>query len=181
MFTPPPMPAWDGLHPLVVHFPVALLLVAPLIVLLSLVLRRHATGLSIAALVLMLLGVAGAILAVETGEATAELVDRTDAISKVLEMHSDMAETARTVFAVLLVLYGLILLAPAAWRRMRGGELAKPVVLGATLVFLAVYAAACLILANTAHLGGTLVHGYGVRAMMGQLPLGAPVNKADSD
>ncbi len=31
----PPLPTWDGIHPLVVHFPIALLLVAPLLVLLA--------------------------------------------------------------------------------------------------------------------------------------------------
>ena len=31
----PPIPSWDGLHPLIVHFPIALLLVAPLLVVLG--------------------------------------------------------------------------------------------------------------------------------------------------
>ena len=181
MFAPPPLPAWDGLHPLVVHFPVALLLVAPLLVLLSLMVRRHATGISIAAFTVMLLGVAGAAVAVSTGEAGAELVERTEQVSKVLEEHEEMAEIVRVVFFSLFVAYGLILLAPAAWRRFRPGtEIPKAALLGAKLVFLAAYAAACLILANTAHLGGTLVHGYGVRAMMGA-PAPEKGEKPDKD
>jgi uncharacterized membrane protein len=181
MFTPPPVPPWDGLHPLVVHFPVALLLVAPLLVVLSLVVRRHATGISIAAFVLMLLGVAGAVVAVSTGEAAGELVERTDAISKTLERHAELAETARTVFAVLLLVYGIILCVPAAWRRVRKEDLPGGTVVAAKLVFLAVYAACTLILANTAHLGGVLVHTHGVRAMMGGTAPPAETKSGDHD
>ncbi len=39
----PPFPSWDGLHPLIVHFPIALLLVAPLFVVLGLA-RAAALG-----------------------------------------------------------------------------------------------------------------------------------------
>ena len=33
----PPIPSWDGLHPLVVHFPIALLLAAPVLLLAGMV------------------------------------------------------------------------------------------------------------------------------------------------
>ena len=31
----PPIPSWDGLHPLIIHFPIVLLLVAPVLVLIG--------------------------------------------------------------------------------------------------------------------------------------------------
>ncbi len=48
----PSLPGWDGLHPLVVHFPIALLLVAPVFVVLGLVLPRAGRGFLVGALVL---------------------------------------------------------------------------------------------------------------------------------
>ncbi|HMM34152.1 MAG TPA: hypothetical protein PKA62_05380, partial [Thermoanaerobaculia bacterium] len=72
----PPMPSWDGLHPLIVHFPVALLLVAPVLVLLALVVRGHRRGLLLAALALMVLGTAASWVAVSTVEAAGKLADR---------------------------------------------------------------------------------------------------------
>jgi uncharacterized membrane protein len=32
MLTLPPLPTWQAIHPLIVHFPIALLLVAPLFI-----------------------------------------------------------------------------------------------------------------------------------------------------
>ena len=63
----PPIPPWNGCHVLVVHFPIALLLVAPLFILLGLVVPRLNRAFYLAGLLLMALGACGAILAVEAG------------------------------------------------------------------------------------------------------------------
>ncbi len=158
----PPLPSWDGLHPLVVHFPIALLLVAPILVVLGLIFSKHWNGFALAAFALMVLGTIGAFVAVSTGEAGAGLVERTEAISQVLEQHEDLAETTRTVFAFLTVIFGAIVLTPMILKTTL-----KPVLrVGLNVAFLALYAFGALLLANTAHEGGRLVHEYGVQAMV---------------
>jgi uncharacterized membrane protein len=164
----PPIPSWDGLHPLVVHFPIALLLVAPVFVILGLVFRKHWSGFAVTALVLMVLGTIGAFIAVATGEAGASLVERTEAISEVLEQHEDLAETTRTVFAVLTIIFAAILIVPVALR----SALKPGVNIGLNAAFLVLYAFGALLLANAAHEGGRLVHEYGVQALTASGPSG---------
>ncbi len=67
----PPIPSFVGLHPLLVHYPIALLTIAPLLLAAGLVLRRHAPVLDGVALTLMAIGAAGAVAAVATGLAAA--------------------------------------------------------------------------------------------------------------
>ncbi len=175
MFGLPPFPGWDGLHPLVVHFPVALLLVAPLFVLVGLAWRRNRTAFMAAALVLMALGTIATYVAVPTGEAAAKLAERTPEINAVIERHEDLAETSRMVFTALTVVFAALVLAPVALRR-EPGEFAT---IGLALLFLAVYGAGTLVLANTAHNGGRLVHELGVRSIMPAAPL--PAAEAEKD
>ncbi len=160
--TLPPWPGWDGLHPLVIHFPIALLMVAPLFVLLALVLRRHATQLSWATLALLVLGTIATWVAVSTGRAAGELAEHTDAINAVILRHEEMAETTRLVFTVLTLLYALVTFAPGPLRRLRRPALA----LVTNAVFLVVLAGASLLVVSTAHQGGRLVHQLGVHAIM---------------
>jgi uncharacterized membrane protein len=155
-----PLPDWDHLHPLVVHFPVALLLVAPLLVILGALWKKHASGLLLAALLLMALGTAAAYVAVETGEAAAEQVERSPQIKPVLSHHHRLADRTRLVFTGLTTLFAAIVLLPAFLRR----ELKRPLALGLYAVFLLLYAGGTVLLANTAHNGGRLVHEFGVRA-----------------
>ncbi len=115
----PPLPSWDGLHPLVVHFPIALLLVAPLFILLGLALSRGRPFLW-AALLLMAIGTAGTFFAVSTGEAAGKLAERTPQINAVLEHHEHLAERTRAGFAALTVIFAVILLLPAVFRRKPG-------------------------------------------------------------
>lgn len=169
----PPIPSWDGLHPLVIHFPVALLLVAPVLVVLGALWKKHASGLLLAALVLMVLGTAAAYVAVETGEAAAELADRSPEINPVLHHHQQLAERTRLVFTGLTVVFAAIVLVPAFLKR----EFKRPLQLAIYALFLVLYAGGALLLANTAHNGGRLVHEFGVRAFVPpaqQTPAQAP-------
>ncbi len=159
----PTIPGWDGLHPLVVHFPIALLMVAPILVILGLVIPKYRPGFLASAFVLMLLGTIGAYFAVETGEAGAQLVDITgnESLAAAIDHHQALGEDTRLVFTVLTGLMALLLFVPLFVRRPMG----KPVALF-SIVFLAVYGASLLLLANTASAGGELVHRFGVHAIL---------------
>jgi uncharacterized membrane protein len=161
----PPLPSWDGLHPLVVHFPIALLLIAPLFVLLGVALSRGRPFLW-AALLLMVIGTAGTFFAVSTGEAAGKLAERTPQINAVLEHHEQLAERTRAGFAALTAIFAVILLLPAAFRR-KAGRLSRVV---APLLFLVFYGAVVVLLVNTAHNGGRLVHELGVQALVAPAP-----------
>jgi uncharacterized membrane protein len=159
----PALPAWTGLHPLVVHFPIALLLVAPIIVVLALFMRSHRIGLGASALVLMILGTTAAFVAVSTGTAAGELAERSAAMAPTLEHHEELAETTRTIFALLTCMFAALYGAPL----LRGRQWSNGLHTALTVVFLMFYAGGMLVLVNTAHLGGQLVHQFGVRAMVG--------------
>lgn len=162
MIEMPPIPSWEGLHPIIIHFPIGLLLVAPLFVALSVISKKWGRAFALSALILMALGTAAAFLAVETGEAAAKIADRSPEINKVLQHHQELADKVRIIFSVLTLLFASLLFVPKILKK----ELKPAVTVGITLVFLLLYMAGALVLANTAHNGGILVHGYGVHALV---------------
>ncbi|HET7748309.1 MAG TPA: DUF2231 domain-containing protein [Terriglobales bacterium] len=172
----PPIPAWDALHPLIVHFPIALLLVAPLFIVIGALLQPEKGRVYLfSALILMALGTTAVFVALETGEAAAKLAERTPEINAVLEHHEQLAETTRIAFSVLTVIFAAIILLPRLLRRSPGWLAGR----GLLLLFLVVYGAGTLLLVNTAHNGGRLVHEFGVKAMVepGALPTAAEAER----
>ena len=162
----PPLPSWDSLHPLVVHFPIALLLVAPLLVLASLIAGTHARGLAIGAVILMLLGSAGAVVAVSTGEAAGELADQTEQSAPVLHEHEELGEFVRNYFLVMTCAYILWVGIPWMLQRRRGVAPRQVIIVAGTLVYLVIYGYGALKVVDTGHLGGRLVHEFGIRALL---------------
>ena len=165
----PPIPSWDAMHPLIVHFPIALLLVAPILVIVGMFLPKHSRGLFIAGFVLMAMGTIATYVAVATGEAAGELAERTPGVAAVLEGHEKLAETTRLIFTALTVIFAAILFSPLLFKRRLGNK--SSLVL--TLAFLLLYSAGSLVLVNVAHQGGRLVHEFGVRAMVTTTPASA--------
>jgi uncharacterized membrane protein len=164
MELPPP----GGSHVLVVHFPIALLLSAPVLVVLALLVPKLRRGIALAALAVMAMGATGAVAAVGTGEDAAEEAKDTAAgraAEGLLEEHEEAGERTRTAFLVLFGAYGLMQLVPV----LRKKEFGRKADLSLHGVFLLLYAVGCLQLAHTAHLGGRLVHERGVHA-----PVAAP-------
>lgn len=154
-----PLPTWNGLHPIVVHFPIALLLVAPVVILATVVFEKHARVLSVVTLCLISIGTATTFLAEETGEAAARKADIPEIAAEALENHEELAELTVKIFAALLVVYGAITAAGIVFR----GTLSRGVRILLNLGFLVLYLGGAVTLAKTAHAGGTLVHQYGVR------------------
>jgi uncharacterized membrane protein len=180
MFMFPPISSWDAMHPLIVHFPIALLLVTPILIILGIVLPKQARGLFIAALVVMALGTIATYFAVATGEAAGELAERTPGAAAVLEQHEDLAETTRLIFTALTVVFAAILFVPSIFKRTLNRKIAVAV----NMVFLLFYAGGAVFLMNVAHQGGRLVHEFGVRASISSsqpAPATKPAKPHDDD
>lgn len=158
MIALPPIPPWEELHPLIIHFPIALLLTAPLFILIgALVTPQRSRPYFVAALLLMVLGTAGVWFAVATGKATADLVERTPQVATALERHEELAESSRAVFTVGTLLFAVIVMVPRLFHR----EASRVITSMVPIAFVVAYAGAALLLTKTAHEGGRLVHELG--------------------
>jgi uncharacterized membrane protein len=155
-------PAWNGIHELIVHVPIILLLVAPFFVIVSMGLpaakRRPFLG---SALTLMVLGTAMTFLAVATGEAAMKVVASAPAFKAALEEHRALAETTTGLFFALTIGFTALVFAP----RLLGRELESRINTVLLAVYLLFYATGALFLIHTALQGGHLAHGLDVKSV----------------
>jgi uncharacterized membrane protein len=142
------------LHPLVVHFPIALIVIAGVT---AIVWSIRATAFwRRATLLLMALGMAGGLFAYFTGDAIEEQSEGTPIVEELVGLHEDVALYALIVTGVALV--GLAAL--SVWLERRTTlerDPPDPLVPRLVLTVLTVLAAA--LIAWTAHIGGTMVWG----------------------
>jgi uncharacterized membrane protein len=151
---------WSAAHPSIVHFPIALLMVAPVFVVTAIVVRPERTAFGLSAFILMVLGTVAAFVAVASGEASAGALAVSEATHELIEQHEERAELARTLFASLTLVYGVILLVPLFVRKWSASWPFRTL----STVFLLLYLVALAVLVSAAHRGGMLVHEHGVLA-----------------
>jgi uncharacterized membrane protein len=147
------IPVW---HPLVVHFPIALVLVAALTTIAWSI--RGTPFWRRCALLLFTLGMIGGIVAYQTGEAMEEQSEGTPIVEELVGLHEDLA-----LYTLLVTGATLVALAGLSWwldRRITI-ERSPPDPVVARVVLAAVALAAALLVAWTAHVGGTMVWGVG--------------------
>ena len=140
----------ESLHPLIVHFPIALLLTALCLDTLALVSRRP--GLHRVALWNLCLGTVGAAAAVLTGLQAEDVAKHSFEIWQVIELHKRLGITT--------LILGLM---TAGWRLRYRDRLTPR---SRTLTFFAMLAMTGT-LAYGAHLGGRLVYEFGVGGPFG--------------
>jgi uncharacterized membrane protein len=156
----PPVPPYEGLHPIVVHFPIALLFIVPVFLLLAAIWKSQSRGMLLAALIVCSLGTLSAFFAVATGEATESYAHAVPHAAQTLDRHEDLAELARNLYVGVTILLAVVVI--VLWRHVeRIGAIAR---WGVVLGLLLVMAAPMLVLMNAAHAGGVLVHVHGVKA-----------------
>lgn len=146
------------LHPMLVHFPIALIIAAFAFDLAALVTRRP--SFSSAALYTSALATLGAVAAYMSGEPAEEAAERIPGIEAVLERHEDLGKLLMFAAIALLAIRLVIV-----WRRWHEQVAARAVTaaLSLGLVFL---------VGVTGFYGGKLVyeHGAGVAPVMRELP-----------
>lgn len=141
-----------NVHPLLVHFPIALLIAALVLDLVALFARKDRLTVGTGAiLVLAALGAAAALITGFLAEETVEAMPPDEARHETLEAH-ELAAIAVLVLTIALALWRV-----AARMEYPQGRL--------RWLYLALLAVACVLVSITGHLGGTLVyvHGVGVR------------------
>jgi uncharacterized membrane protein len=148
------LPPWNHIHPALVHFPIALLTVAPLLVLLGLLWPAQRRGIHAAALVLLGLGLGGLVLALQSGDAVERYARATPALLAGLREHELLAQKTTFMSGLLAVSFAVLWGLPLLRKR----ELSKPLNLGLLLVWLLLSAGGVLALGLTGHAGGHLVH-----------------------
>lgn len=164
MFGLPPIPPLEGLHPIVVHFPIGILLIAWLPMLIGVIDKKRRNTWLASAFMLLLVGTIAAFAAIFTGEATEEIVGpASQLVENAIHDHEEAAEMARNLFIVTTIVFLAVWL---TWAKVNEKKKAPVAVAGGALI-VASYTLASLALANAGHLGGVLVHQYGIQAPLG--------------
>ncbi len=155
-----PIPSWAALHPLVIHFPITLLLLAPLFVVLAARgSREKQRAFLLSGLILMVVGTVSLYMAMGTGWAASGVVRRTPEITALLEKHQALAREAAITFSVATATFALILLITKF--DIRASDI-TPLL---PLTFIASYVVGLVLLIAAAHNGARLVHEFGVHAI----------------
>ncbi|TLY22805.1 MAG: DUF2231 domain-containing protein [Nitrospirae bacterium] len=132
------------IHPMVVHFPIALLIVSVIFDLLAL--QWPSKSFREASLYALIVGLLGAILAIVTGSMAEDHAVKAGAPKTVVETHEQLAYAASVLFAAILVMKLLI----------RSGRLRELPALSLTVGLVGL-----VVLSAAGYFGGSLVYEFG--------------------
>jgi uncharacterized membrane protein len=149
---------WGSLHPLVIHFPIVLLFIAPFFILAGQRFQKYLKPFYISSFILMSAGTLFIFMATSTGNYAAEPLDLSKEAVATLTNHIELAEQARLIFTILTLIFAGYLLTFTA----RGKRLHPKMHLWANIIYVVFYFYSFILIINAAHHGGKLVHDHGI-------------------
>ena len=151
----PPIPEWSSLHPLIVHFPIVLFLLLPLLMIAAAMSRKTTNhSLLVAAFVLMLLATGFLYLTYLSGNAMATSSQDGSTVGAVIKHHCSLAGYTVSAFTLATTLFAVALLV----RRVLKLEDMRDLTPWIPISFLVFYALGVFWLVLMAHQGATLAH-----------------------
>ena len=160
----PPIPTWETAHPIVVHLPIGVLAGVPLLALWAMVAGANRRTVGWAVMLMVLVGAAGTVLAAASGGRAEEIANVPGDAAKFLDRHQELGDLARNSFLGVAGAYAVITILSTIVK----DKLRRSVWIVLHAAWLVGFFAAFLVLANAGHMGGRLVHEFGVRAPIGQ-------------
>lgn len=158
----PMIPNWDGIHPLLIHFPLTLFFLAPVFVLFaSLTKATTRRTFLISALTVLFLGITSTYATFEAGQTAAASMTEAGEVKTVMERHQELASLARSSLTTATLFFALTFLMCTCFH-LQLHELTGVLPLG-SVVF---YALGLFWLINTAYHGERLVHEFGVGSIV---------------
>lgn len=152
------LPGWEGMHPMVVHFPIGLLVILPLLLLLSLVIKEQNKCFTNASLIILIIGTVGTMLSVATGLATMEVAKITEEAKEIINKHESLAAISRNLYMSFSVFYAIFVY-------YTNKNIMKPSLKATLQIIFIVYSILGIwFLVNTGHYGARLVHEFGIHA-----------------
>ena len=158
----PPLPTWETAHPVVVHLPIGVLAAVPLIALWAMIAGANRRTVGWAVMLLVLVGTTGTVLAAASGARAQEIANVPGGAAKLLDRHEELGELARNSFLGVAGAYAAITILSMILK----DRIKRPVWVVLHAAWLIGFFAAFLVLANAGHMGGRLVHEFGVRAQL---------------
>jgi len=151
----PPIPQWSALHPLIVHFPIVLFMLLPLLLIAAAMSRKTTNhALLVASFFLMVLATGFLYLTYFTGDAMATSSQVGPTVGAAIAHHCSMAGYTVSAFTLATTLFAAALLL----RRLLRLEDMRDLTPWIPMSFLVFYALGVFWLVLTAHQGATLAH-----------------------
>lgn len=154
------IPSWEGLHPFLVHFPIGLLVVLPLLLILSIVIKEQHKCFTNASLIILIIGTIGTMLSVATGLAAMDVAKITEEAKEVLDKHEALAAISRNLYMSFTVFYAIFVY-------YTNKNIMKPSLKTTIQIIFIIYSLLGIwFLINTGHYGARLVHEFGIHALI---------------
>ena len=151
----PPIPEWSSLHPLIVHFPIVLFLLLPLLMIAAAMSRKMMNhALLVAAFALMVLATGFLYVTYFTGDAMAAASGNAPTAGDVIKHHCSLAGYTVSAFTLATTLFAVALVV----RRVLRLEDMRDLTPWIPISFLVFYALGVFWLVLTAHQGAALAH-----------------------